>query len=249
MSLNIINNVLSQEDINYILSLQEVLQAKKSIDSKTSGSVYFSVNLTSSIKKTIFDNFGLSLDTVPMRWIKGDTMPHIDTSSKQFEKTHLVYLTDSQGEFLLENKSYPIIKNSAFVFDEGLCHETVDTGLEPRLLLGPMSEEGLAVGAIGIYGPGGTSVYIRDVGSGIEYLLSNDPNPNNWNPIPVLPCPIGNTTANSSSDIFTVEFISDITITSDAEFFICVSEYIQFGVKTLNRLSWFNTKWDKFRPW
>jgi hypothetical protein len=234
MSLNIINNVLSEEDINYILSLQEVLQAKKSIDSKTSGSVYFSVNLTSSIKKTIFDNFGLSLDTVPMRWIKGDTMPHIDTSSKQFEKTHLVYLTDSQGEFLLENKSYPIIKNSAFVFDEGLCHETVDTGLEPRLLLGPMSEEGLAVGAIGIYGPGGTSVYIRDVGSGIEYLLSNDPNPNNWNPIPVLPCPIGNTTANSSSDIFTVEFISDITITSDAEFFICVSEYIQFGVKTLN---------------
>ena len=169
MSLNIINNLLSEEDINYILNLQEVLEAKKSIDTKTIGSVYFSVNLTSSIKKTIFDNFGLTLETVPMRWIKGDTLPHIDNCSKQFQKTHLVYLTDSQGEFLLENNSYSITKGNAFVFDEGLRHETVNTGLEPRLLLGPMSEEGLAVGAIGIYGPGGTSVYIRDVGSGIEY--------------------------------------------------------------------------------
>jgi hypothetical protein len=228
MSLNIINNVLSEEDINYILSLQEVLEAKKGIDTKTSGSVYFSVNLTSSIKKTIFDNFGLSLDTVPMRWIKGDTMPHIDTSSKQFEKTHLIYLTDSQGEFLIENNPYSITKGSAFVFDEGLRHETINTGLEPRLLLGPMSEEGLAVGAATtISGPGGTSVYLRDIGSGMEYSYDQS----NWQGVSL---PISVQNISPLNGMFTLEFTTDITVYSDLFYFICISDNIQFGVKTLN---------------
>lgn len=231
MSLNVINSFLSEEDIDYILNLQEVINAKKSIDSKTSGSVYFSVNLTSSIKKTIFDNFGLSLETVPMRWIKGDTMPHIDISSKQFEKTHLVYLTDSPGEFLLENNSYPITKNSAFVFNEGLCHETINTGLEPRLLLGPMSEEGLSVGLDSISGPGGTSVYIRDIGSGIEYMYSYDPVPNNWQTLPTPTCSVINTDSNSG--MFIVEFTTDINITMYNQYLICGSTNIQFGLKTL----------------
>lgn len=229
MSLNIINNVLSEEEIKYILSLPEVLEAKKSIDSKTSGSVYFSVNLTSSIKKTIFDKFGLSLDTVPMRWIKGDTIPHIDNGPKQFEKTHLVYLTDSQGEFLLENNSYPITKGSAFIFDEGLRHETVDTGLEPRLLLGPMSEEGFVVGGpTTILGPGGSTAYIRDtIDFGIQYSYDQI----DWFGIS-LPISVQNTSP--ADGMFTLEFTTDITIYSDSFYFICISENIQFGVKTLN---------------
>jgi hypothetical protein len=234
MSLNFINNVLLEEDISYILTLPEVLEAKKNIDTKINGSVYFSVNITSSIKQKISDNFGLSIDTVPMRWIKGDILPHIDTGSKKFEKTHLVYLTDSQGKFLLENNSYPITKGSAFIFDEGLRHETINTGLEPRLLLGPMSEEGLAVGVTGIYGPGGTTIYIRDIGSGIEYRRSVDNDPNTWYPIPITPCPIGNATANISSDILIVEFTTNITINDVNTYFICLSEYIQFGLNSLN---------------
>jgi hypothetical protein len=146
MSLNIINNVLSEEDINYILTLPEVVEAKKCVDLKLNGSVYFSISLTETLKQTIFESFGLSIETAPMRWIKGDTMPHIDNGSKQFEKTHLVYVTDNPGNFLVENISYPITKGCAFIFDEGIKHETFDTGLEPRLLLGPMSEEGFAVG-------------------------------------------------------------------------------------------------------
>jgi hypothetical protein len=228
MSLNIINNVLSEEDINYILTLPEVLEAKKNIDSKTTGSIYFSVNLTSSIKKTIFDNFGLTLETVPMRWIKGDTMPHIDNGSKQFEKTHLVYLTDSQGEFLLENNSYPITKGSAFVFDEGLRHETINTGLEPRLLLGPMSEEGLAVGAATtISGPGGTTVYLRDVGSGMEYSYDQS----NWQGVSL---PISVQNISPEDGMFTLEFTTDIIVFSDIFYFICITDKIQFGLKTLN---------------
>lgn len=230
MSLNIINNVLSEEDIKYILTLPEVLEAKKSIDTKTTGSVYFSVNLTSSIKKTIFDNFGLTLDTVPMRWIKGDTMPHIDNGSKQFAKTHLIYLTDSHGEFLLENKSYPITKGSAFIFDEGLRHETVDTGLEPRLLLGPMSEEGFAVGAATtISAPGGSTAYIRDtIDFGIQYSIDNQAT---WNGIS-LPISVQNTSP--VDGMLTIEFTTDVTLYSDIFYFVCISDNIQFGVKTVN---------------
>jgi len=228
MSLNVINNFLSEEDISYILTLPEVLEAKKNIDSKINGSVYFSVNITSSIKKTIIDKFGLTLDTVPMRWIKGDIMPHIDTSSKKFEKTHLVYLTDSQGEFLLENNSYPITKGNAFVFNEGLRHETINTGLEPRLLLGPMSEEGLAVGApTTIAGAGGTSVYLRDVGFGTQYSYDQS----NWQGIS-LPISVQNTSP--ADGMLTLEFTTDITVNSDLFYFICITENIQFGVKTLN---------------
>jgi len=229
MSLSVINNFLSEEDINYILTLSEVLEAKKDIDSKVNGSVYFSVNLTSSIKKTIFDKFGLILEKIPMRWIKGDTIPHIDTGSKKFEKTHLVYLTDSQGEFLLENNSYPMTKNSALVFNEGLRHETVDTGLEPRLLLGPMSEQGLAVGLpTTISGHGGTTVYLRDVGYGMQYS-SNDQS--NWQGVSF---PISVQNISPSNGMFIVEFTTDITINDQNIHFICASDNIQFGLNNLN---------------
>jgi hypothetical protein len=176
----------------------------------------------------IFDNFGLSLNIVPMRWIKGNTVPHIDNGLKQFEKTHLVYLTDSQGEFLLENKSYPITKGSALVFNEGLRHETINTGLEPRLLLGPMSEEGLAVGAATtISGPGGTTVYLRDLGSGMEYSYDQS----NWLGVS-LPISVQNTSP--LNGMVTLEFTTDIIVFSDIFYFICITDKIQFGLKSLN---------------
>jgi hypothetical protein len=81
-----------------------------------------------------------------MRWVKGDTPPHIDRGASQFENTYLVYLTDSTGEFVLEGDAYPIAQNTAYVFNEGLNHETINTGDEPRLLLGPMSEFAEPVG-------------------------------------------------------------------------------------------------------
>jgi hypothetical protein len=39
-------------------------------------------------------NFGLDLSNVseiPMRWIKGDTSPHIDVGTSNFENTYLAY--------------------------------------------------------------------------------------------------------------------------------------------------------------
>lgn len=116
--------------------------------------MYFTVPLSDSIKETIRERIGLDLSTVaniPMRWIKGDSLPHVDRSSQEFTTTHLVYLTDSAGEFVLGDTIYPISKNTAYVFNETLLHET--RGATPRLLLGPMSEFGLPVGAPTFYYP------------------------------------------------------------------------------------------------
>jgi hypothetical protein len=65
---------------------------------------------------------------------------HSDTCATSFKNTYLLYLNDSPGEFLLGGISHPISANTAYVFNEGLSHETVNTGTEPRLLLGPMNE-------------------------------------------------------------------------------------------------------------
>jgi len=87
-----------------------------------------------------------------MRWIKGDTAPHVDSGPSDFENTYLVYLNSNEGEFVLQGESYPIVANTAFVFNEGLQHETLGTGSSPRLLVGPMNELAEPVGiAYGIY--------------------------------------------------------------------------------------------------
>ena len=88
-----------------------------------------------------------------MRWVKGDTPPHSDCIkdftkdvAKDFANTYLAYLTDSKGRFSVDGNVYAISKGAAYVFSEGLRHETIGTGSEPRLLLGPMSEDGNSLG-------------------------------------------------------------------------------------------------------
>lgn len=142
-------NVLSNEELHYLNNLPEVLIAKASLDNRPSGKVYFSVTVTESIRATLLSRFGLNFSTgssIPMRWIKGDTAPHVDVGSSNFQNTYLVYLNDSPGEFVVDSQSYPIQANSGFVFSEGLSHETQSTGNIPRLLIGPMNEFAEPVG-------------------------------------------------------------------------------------------------------
>jgi len=143
-------NVLSSEEFRYLSGLPEVLTAKASLDSRPSGSVYFSVAVTDSIRATLESRLGLHLSTgslVPMRWIKGDTQPHLDVGQTKFQNTYLLYLNDSPGELIVDSQSYPIEANSGVVFNEGLRHETQGTENVPRLLLGPMNELAEPVGA------------------------------------------------------------------------------------------------------
>ena len=97
-------NILSTEDIQYLSTLPEVLNAKVSIDAKALGSVYFSVALSPQIKQKLLEGLGLDLtgiESIPMRWIKGDTVPHIDRGASEFENTYLMYLTNSVGTLYL----------------------------------------------------------------------------------------------------------------------------------------------------
>jgi hypothetical protein len=155
MSLRIVTGVLSSEHIQSISELPEVMAAREKI-TRGANIVYFTIGLSEEIKSTLNARLGLDLSAVsaiPMRWIRGDTAPHIDKGASEFSMTHLLYLNDSPGEFIVGNDSYSISKNTAYVFNEGISHKTLNTGSEPRLLLGPMSEAGVAVGAAVYYYP------------------------------------------------------------------------------------------------
>ena len=143
----------SQADISYINQLPEVLNAKNNLEVNTNPSINkesFTITLTDSIKTSLETRMGLNLSnisTIPMRWIKGDTSLHIDTSSTTFTNTYLVYLNNSPGEIIIDTEHYPIVSNTGFMFNEGLKHETQNTGSTVRLLLGPMNEYANPVGA------------------------------------------------------------------------------------------------------
>jgi hypothetical protein len=229
-------NLISQEEIDYITNLPEVMKAKTEIETKNEGTIYFTIKLTHAIKN-IFQNIGLDIsnfESIPMRWIKGDTKPHIDTGIHDFNRTYLAYLTDSPGELIIDNKSYPISKGNAYIFSEGLPHKTIKTGLEPRLLLGPMSESGIPVGAAtNIQANGATEIiyfkYINDpggLGIGVFYKINNG-SYNNFS----LPVTITNT---NTSYTLKVLFENNIILNSDIWYFICGSNNIQFGSTSLN---------------
>jgi hypothetical protein len=103
----------------------------------------FSITVPESIQaklKTIM-NVG---ETIPMTWIRGDTVEHVDQGETPFNHTYLIYLTDSPGQFIVDGQSYPIQAGTAHIFSEGLSHSTLHA--EDRLIMGPMSEQGLPVG-------------------------------------------------------------------------------------------------------
>jgi len=146
--MSLFSNVLTQEDIEYLNNIPEVLEAKARLSTTTVQ--YFKVSLNETIR-TALNKMGLNLSNVsevPMRWIKGDTAPHVDRGLTEFENTYLVYLNNSEGNFTLEDTAYPIAENTGFVFSEGLLHKTEGTGLVPRLLLGPMNEFAQPVGGV-----------------------------------------------------------------------------------------------------
>jgi len=230
--------ILDDALIASFFDLEEVQAAKRKIDAKKSdGPVYFTVPLTATIKSVLKDSFGLEFpaaNTIPMRWIKGDVAPHVDIGSAKFDTTHLMYLTDSPGELILGGKAHPITKGTAYTFPESVRHETIHTGSEPRLLLGPMSEEGFAVGdeppppPTTIDGSGGTTVYIRQYGEDYQY---RDASSTIWTTF-ALPTTITNIDTTGLENL-TIEFETDMLFDYSNNYFICGSSNIQFGSRFL----------------
>lgn len=176
---SIYTNVLSNEELDYLNNRPEVLAAKASLDSKQSGMVYFSLPITNEIQSTLKSRFGLNLSVdsqIPMRWIKGDTAPHVDVGASDFQNTYLLYLNDSPGNFVVDSQSYPIQANTGFVFNEGLSHETQYTENVPRLLLGPMNEMAEPVGgsAMGYYPTEADALAFTNLlGYGVSFIVGD----------------------------------------------------------------------------
>ena len=151
--------------------------------------MYFSAAIPDSIRQILQDQLGVDLSgvsQVPFRWIRGDTVEHKDQGTHSFEKTHLVYLTDGEGRFHIGVDAYPIEAGTGFIFSEGMSHSVVDTNNTSRLLLGPMSETGMAVGIVttNINADGATdTVYIKMINSAMNYKINNG----SWNVITFWP--------------------------------------------------------------
>ena len=142
-----IHNLLSPNEIAEILN-NPIVQTNKDKLS-TLDKVDFSIQLPDAIKHKLENGFGIDLTqitSIPMRWIKGDTPPHIDRGENHFNNTYLLYLTDSIGNLIVDGQSYPITAGDAHIFNEGLAHSTINTGDSERLMIGPMSETGFRVG-------------------------------------------------------------------------------------------------------
>jgi hypothetical protein len=118
-------------------------------------------------------------DTIPMTWIRGDTVEHVDQGTTPFNHTYLIYLTDSPGHFVVDGQSYPIEAGTAHIFSEGLTHSTLHA--EDRLVMGPMSEAGLPVGiptTVIVYVPTGTfEAYIVYESYTLQATILNIPPP------------------------------------------------------------------------
>jgi hypothetical protein len=175
---SIYTNVLSNEELDYFINHPNVLKAKASIDTKNTGKIYFSVPITNEIRSALQSRLGLNLsvnDQIPMRWIKGDTSPHIDVGASKFTTTYLMYFNDSPGNLIIDAQYYPIQSNTGFVFNEGLSHETQNTENIPRLLLGPMNELAEPVGTALSYYPTEADAinYTNALGYGISYTVGD----------------------------------------------------------------------------
>lgn len=145
------HDILSSNEIADILN-DPIVKTNKANLSDVQKVVKFEFPLADDMRSKLENRLSIRLSqTIPMRWVKGDTPPHIDKGEKQFSKTHLIYLTNSVGRLIIDGQSHPIAAGDAHVFSEGLEHCTVNTGTSERLMIGPMSETGFGVGGFAIY--------------------------------------------------------------------------------------------------
>jgi len=148
--MSITPSALTESEITLLLNDAATVAARQKLDDGHSHSVSFTIQVPDAIKEALKSRIGLDLygvKDIPMRWIKGDTAAHADRGRTPFTHTYLVYLTDNTGSFVVNNVETSIQRGQAIVFQEGLRHETRNTGTVPRLMLGPMSEAATPVGS------------------------------------------------------------------------------------------------------
>lgn len=223
--MQVISDFFSQEQLNQLVSnsiLQDTLTKTHNHN--------FNVDIDDETRATINSKFGLQIsqNSIPARLIVGDIPAHADNSPSDFEHTYIIYLNDSEGQFLIDGHAYPIVANTAFKFSEGVKHEVAGSRGSKRLVLGPMNEKAEPVGLPGISADGETDIiYISyNSSTGLFYRI-------NTGDLQALYFPIGIYNTNTAFTL-KVLFETDITLTSAGEYFIPGTDNIQFGSETLN---------------
>ncbi len=137
--------MLNDADISFLLQNETVTTVLSNNAVKTR----FHMPLPDTVKEKLKVGLGLdlfSVPEVPMMYIRGDMVPHVDSGVSDFKNTYLVYLTDSGGKFVVDGTEYDIHKGCGFKFERGLSHGTTGTEGEGRLMIGPLSDMGFEVG-------------------------------------------------------------------------------------------------------
>ena len=150
-NIQLFDGLFSNEELDWLIQ-NEIVATQREQLSNTNHKIRFSLDLPENMK-TKLQNLGLSENalSIPMMWINNDMSTHIDSGEGEFNDTILVYISDCEGSLIINNNTYEIKQNRAFKFHKELEHSTENTGNEPRLLIGPMSESGFPVGLPSIY--------------------------------------------------------------------------------------------------
>jgi hypothetical protein len=222
---------LTDLDVDFFLQHPEV---QMRLNNDLNKQISFNLTIPQSIQNYLSDKLGITVSNqLPMRIIRGDTHLHEDISviETNFDNTFLIYLTDSEGFFVLGKDTYPIQKKSAYIFPHNEPHGTIHTGEQPRLMIGPMSENSITVGApnyIILYPDNENTCYIRLNEGTLEYSL----NSTDWYTL-YANYPIYINNGNDLSGNVFVEFLTDISIIDVNFYIICNSNNIVIGSNSL----------------
>ena len=93
MQHSVLSNILLSSEIIELLNQPDVNINREKLS--TQKVVKFAITLPDVIKAKLETSLSIDLThvtTIPMRWITGDTLSHIDKGEAQFNKTYLMYL-------------------------------------------------------------------------------------------------------------------------------------------------------------
>jgi hypothetical protein len=153
MSSSVIFGFLTEQQVMEILADETVQEMKAKFESGERNECVCSDSMHFVLPKTRFPEIFSRIEgivelgeSVPMKWIKGDSEPHVDTNDKA-EKPDFTFMIQahSVGKMVLGDKRVDIEKGMAVQFPKDYLHGTENCGSAIRLIVGPMNQHGQAV--------------------------------------------------------------------------------------------------------
>jgi hypothetical protein len=131
--IKVLDNVLTDEEMESILNHENVLRFKGLPQKRTNFDHYLDPAIVDKLNKAL----DIELDPtqpLPLKWIHGDTGKHFDRDcdGKQW-MSYVLYFTDNKGKFTSRKTSYDVKKGRCFILEPGIIHETKGSDTNPKL--------------------------------------------------------------------------------------------------------------------